>query len=225
MFNNLLQKVNKHYDEIANGFERRLQTTTYKMLLDSWYLKQYLTNKENARAFEISTANPSQILDTQTAGVMLKKHTRENERARANTLQRLYRVANTATDISTIDISVEWHKSRVWGYNPSCKAFAGYEFTTGHASGCGYDKESASIANALNDNDNVLRILYSFVDRGGEFNMSVGVHSLGGLPCFDGGCGVSTISRIFEKCGYKMRTVASGKMFNAYTIEREVNKV
>lgn len=225
MFNNLLAQVNAHYDKRANEFEIYLQETTYNRLLDSWYLKQYLTNKERARAVQIAGSDPAQKLDTQTTAVLLKKYSRENERERAKTLQRLYNVANTANAVSTIDISVEWHSSRAWGYNPSCRVFAGYEFTTGHASGCWYDKESASIANALNDSVNVLYIMYNFVDRGGVFDMPVGISTAGGLPVIDGGCGVSTISRIFEKCGYKMRTVASGKLYNAYTIEREDNKV
>lgn len=222
MFNNLLSKINAHYDKRENDFEIMLQETTYNRLLDSWYLKQYLTNRERGRAVEIAGNDPTQKLDTQTTAVLLKKYNRENERERAKTLQHLYNVFNLSTDVSTIDISVEWHKSRTWGYNPTCNVFAGCDFTTGHASGCGYDKESASMAQALNDSMNVMRILYSFVDRGGVFYMSDGISTCGGLPCIEGGCGVSTISRVFEKCGYKLRTVASGKLYNAYTVEREV---
>ena len=44
-----------------------------------------------------------------------------------------------------------------------------------------------------------------------------------GLPKFDGGCGVNCFRSIFEACGYEWRTVASGKMFSCYTIERRKN--
>lgn len=54
-------------------------------------------------------------------------------------------------------ISVNWHKSYMWGANPRAEVCAGltgvrFDHTTGVASGCGYDKESAAVDRALESN-------------------------------------------------------------------------
>ena len=47
---------------------------------------------------------------------------------------------------STYPLSMEWKKSRMWGANPTLT----YKGTTvAKASGCGYDKESAALADFL----------------------------------------------------------------------------
>lgn len=90
--------------------------------------------------------------------------------------------------------------------------------TYGSASGCGYDKQSAAIASAMNQNPEILKILYDHAEAGGTF--PYGVHTFAGLPSFDGGCGVSCFYSIFEACGYTFRQVASGKAFDVYEITR-----
>ena len=155
--------------------------------------------------------------DAKTLEKIIKKHTRRAKKATADRLQKLKEV-EAAELPQVINISVEWHRSAVWGYNPSATVAADYRRTYGKASGCGYDKESAAIANALNANPEALKIIYKYVDEGGALPYGASVWA--GLPSFDGGCGVNCFRSIFEKCGYEWRTVASDKLFNCYTIER-----
>ena len=148
---------------------------------------------------------------------IIKKHTRRAKKATAERLQKLEEV-EAAELPQCINISVEWHRSSVWGYNPSATVAADYRRTYGTASGCGYDKESAAVASALNDNPEVFKIIYKYVNEGGS--LPYGARVWAGLPSFDGGCGVNCFRSIFEACGYEWRQVGSGKLFNCYTIER-----
>lgn len=216
MFNNLRNAVNAFYDLQSVEFERDLLTLTNKRLLESWYYRQYITNG----AFErVKTLDPSAVVDLKTRENMMKKYNRENERKRAEKMRLLYEVENAA-DVNTVDISVEWKRSRTWGYNPTACVYAGMCYSTGHASGCGYDKHSACIACAFDDNPAVLRILYKHAENGGVFPYGISVYA--GLPSFDRGVGVSCFYNIFSACGFTFRTVASGELYNAHTIEREV---
>ena len=155
--------------------------------------------------------------DAKTLEKIIKKHTRKAKKATAERLQKLEEV-EAAELPQVINISVEWHRSSVWGYNPSATVEAGHFRTQSTASGCGYDKESAAVANALNANPGILKILYKYANYGANFPYGVNVRA--GLPSFAGGCGVGCYRLIFEKCGYEWRQVGSGKLFNCYTIER-----
>ena len=84
---------------------------------------------------------------------------KEVEKSHAANLARLERAAEVSTP-RNLDIMVMWKKSRTWGANPTAEAMTETARTSGFASGCGYDKESAAIANALNQNPAALRVLY-----------------------------------------------------------------
>ena len=155
--------------------------------------------------------------DAETLEKIIKKHTRRAKKATAERLQKLAEV-EAAELPQVINISVEWHRSAVWGYNPSATVAADYRRTYGKASGCGYDKESAAVAQALNANPGILKILYKYANYGANFPYGVNVWA--GLPSFAGGVGVNCYRSIFEACGYEWRQVASGKLFTCYTIER-----
>ena len=155
--------------------------------------------------------------DAETLEKIIKKHTRRAKKATAERLQKLAEV-EAAELPQVINISVEWHRSAVWGYNPSATVAADYRRTYGKASGCGYDKESAAVAEALNANPEALKIIYKYVNEGGS--LPYGARVWAGLPSFAGGCGVGCYRSIFEACGYEWRQVGSGKLFNCYTIER-----
>lgn len=155
--------------------------------------------------------------DAETLEKIIKKHTRRAKKATAERLQKLEEV-EAAELPQVINITVEWHRSAMWGYNPSATVAADYCRTYGKASGCGYDKESAAVSEALNANPEVMKIIYKYVDEGGT--LPYGARVWAGLPSFASGCGVGCYSSIFEACGYEWRTVAIGKMFNCYIIER-----
>ena len=79
-----------------------------------------------------------------------------------------------APTLTACRVSVEWKKSRMWGYNPHATVDAwtvdadGAQectTTTGRASGCGYDKQSAAIAEAFNASPAILKALYNTEER------------------------------------------------------------
>ena len=155
--------------------------------------------------------------NAETLEKIIKKHTRRAKKATAERLQKLADV-EAAELPQVINISVEWHRSAVWGYNPAVTVKAGNSITYGKASGCGYDKRSAAVAEALNANPEALKIIYKYVDDGGV--LPYGARVWAGLPKFTGGCGVGCYQSIFRACGYEWRQVASGDLFDCYTVER-----
>ena len=135
--------------------------------------------------------------------------------------------AQDAPDVIEIIINVTWHKSRTWGYCPEVetkiKTAKGWSYHTGRASGCGYDKESAAVAESLNSSPPVMKILYNkeidALTAGRTRREFIGYGSgYGILPYFEGGVGITSHYNIFTNCGYTFETVANGKMFTVYRI-------
>jgi hypothetical protein len=147
------------------------------------------------------------------------------------------RSAAAAPVLSFVSISVEWKRSSTWGVNPTATVRTDDGVYTGSASGCGYDKESAAVASALNRSPAVMRVLYALKEKGladgqSEFcasactkvdNRDICGYGAGYsvVPAFEGGVGVSCFWSIFQRCGYTTRCAASGKSFDAYTVERK----
>ena len=125
-----------------------------------------------------------------------------------------------------IKIEVEWYKSRTWGLCPSVdltwldvdgrwhKASR-----AGYASGCGYDKHSAAVAEALNKH--FKNLLYSARNKR-LANKPYGIsYHQGSFPYFEGGVGMECYPRVFAWLGYTMKRVASGKTYDVWTIDKK----
>ncbi len=152
-----------------------------------------------------------------------------------STLEQLATVA-ACPAVDWLSISVNWTRSKTWGYNPHAVIMADNATTEGNASGCGYDKESAAVAQALNDNPGILRILYETAEKalkdgytlstnGDKWGDILGYGSgYGILPDFEGGVGCSCFRSIFEKCGYTWKTGRSTSTFNGYTVSKDSNE-
>lgn len=147
--------------------------------------------------------------------------------------------AQNAENVDCITVVVEWRKSYTWGYNPHVTVRAAGIVTEGTASGCGYDKESAAVAEAFNNNPSILKELYILKQNSlntgisdksdgactGIDNRSVCGYGAGNtvLPYFEGGVGVEYFWNIIEKCGFK--TVSTyGKNSTHYVLIREGKK-
>ena len=74
-----------------------------------------------------------------------------------------------AKSVYSVDIYIDWKRSQTWGWCPRAyiQVYSldennnhDYEQLEGYASGCGYDKLSASIASALNGSNAALKLLY-----------------------------------------------------------------
>lgn len=212
-FVNLSAAVNAYYDNARAKFAGELETLTAAAALDSWYYRDMMTPAAFRAAQDLDGAA---LLPDLVKQKMLSRFNRGNEKARAEKLEKLARAEAVALPRS-VSVSVEWHKSYMWGYNPAAQVRAWNTVTTGTASGCGYDKESAAIAGAMNSNPEIMRILYEHAEKGGSFPYSV--HVFAGVPVFDGGCGVSCFRSVFAACGYTWRDVAHGKSYDVYTLE------
>ena len=128
--------------------------------------------------------------------------------------------------IKSIEISIEWKKSRTWGNCPRASAkieFAdgSYKYDDGlyYASGCGYDKESTVIADIFN---NYLK--YTLWEIEGNVDKiekkPYGIRlNYDYSPCFEGGVGTSCYYSISEFIGGKFTHITSGKTFDVYKFE------
>lgn len=165
-----------------------------------------------------------------------KRATKEITKDLAGKLEKLDRIAQ-AKDLDFITVSVDWVRSRTWGYNPHVEIRTNAGYFTGSASGCGYDKESAAIADAFNQCDSILKALYTLKEKGlragqtdesktascGRSNGSICGYGAGygAIPYFEGGVGASCFWEILRKCGFKTSGHHS-KHSDFYNVEKEV---
>lgn len=153
----------------------------------------------------------------------------------AKKVGRLESVANTA-DSTGFSVAVTWAKSSTWGYNPTAEVTSDTRRASGRASGCGYDKESAAIADALNQIPAALRVLYTLAEKaltegktpysktatsGYSWGNVIGYGSgYTVLPYFEGGVGSSCFWSIFQAAGYEVRKTTTGKRFDCWVLDR-----
>ena len=163
-----------------------------------------------------------------------KRIANQNRKETEKKLNKIERIKN-APNVINIRITVNWVKSKTWGANPHVIIEAWTDQhtrieTAGTASGCGYDKRSAAIADAFNQNESILKALYIAEEKrlastaeGDTSRRAVIGYGSGcnALPAFEGGCGVSCFRSIFENIGFNWKDAASGKAFDVYTITRK----
>ena len=93
-------------------------------------------------------------------------------------------------------VQIEWKRSRMWGHNP---VISHHGEKCCNISGCGYDKQSAALAD-------VLRFLFPI---GSDAYNAVHATS---------GCGDSSTTAKLAQHGWNMRKVASSSTFDAYEL-------
>lgn len=143
-----------------------------------------------------------------------------------------------ATPATTAGIAIEWKPNRTYGnLSPHAEVNIGHGVTyAGSASGAGYDKESAALAEAFNKSPEILRILYDTkeeklrklgmrVSNDEVLGYGVGTHA---RPEFQGGVGVNAFRDIFAACGYTLMATRRRKTrhlgnnhFTTYTLTKE----
>lgn len=196
----------------------KLKKASSNDILDSWYYKEKLTKRqlEKIQNNELTTKTTKELIEN--------KIIKEYESRLVKNIKKIDMIQQTNNDINTINISINWVKSATWGYNPHATVTtdAG-QFTEGRASGCGYDKESAAIAEALNKNDDILKLLYIAKNKKMTLK-NTNNHDIlgygsgyGVLPYFEGGVGASSLMNIFRKLGYSVTEYHTEKS-DFYTI-------
>lgn len=183
-----------------------------------------------------------EITREKIVALTISRMEKQTDKKTAERLEKLDRVA-AAPDLESVTISVEWKRSGVWGYNPTATAtvHAGNDWKqyTGSASGCGYDKLTTAIGQALNKNRSVLKMLYTVKEKalseftperiqaaknhhGTESNRDF-IHygaGYGVLPYFEGGVGMSSFKGVFEACGFKCTAENGTKHTDFYHFEK-----
>ncbi len=144
--------------------------------------------------------------------------------------------AEEAQNVESVSISVEWKRSSVWGYNPTATVTINTatrrEQYRGGASGCGYDKLTAAVGEALNHSASIKKMLYTAKEKALAENypkldklesnrnfINYGA-GYGVLPYFEGGVGMTSFYGVFEKCGYKCTVSNETKTTNFYHFEK-----
>ncbi len=142
--------------------------------------------------------------------------------------------ARDAEEIKNVSISIEWKRSATWGYNPTATVTINgiYQFS-GTASGCGYDKRTAAVGEALNKSIIILKMLYTAKEKAlkkapaktrnnPEASNGDLIHygaGYGVLPYFEGGVGMTSFRGVFEACGLRCTHTHETKTTDFYYFE------
>ncbi len=149
-------------------------------------------------------------------------------------IEEVLSLQDKAFKIVSVRVDVDWVKSSMWGKNPTATAWITYKNASGNTeteylksrsiSGCGYDKESTAVAEALNQSEVLKANLYAYANRpmnkGKELREIFGYGSgYRELPSFEVGVGTSCYTSIFAKLKLDFKNTASSKMFDQYRAE------
>jgi hypothetical protein len=194
-------------------------------------LKRYSTARrwEQYQAGEIDRAKACKFA--------IKRMSKKLEKETSLQLAHLEAVAK-APNVDYITVNVEYRKSYAWGYIPTAEVITSGEndIFTGYASGCGYDKESAAVAEAFNKSLGIMKVLYTLKEKAleagendksetactGHDNRNIIGYGAGYsvIPYFEGGVGVDCFWSILKKAGFKVSS-NYGKHENFYRLNRE----
>lgn len=124
---------------------------------------------------------------------------RECDKRYIASLERFINAAQ-APELDYISFSVDWKKSRTWGWNPRVYSRINDFQGESYASGCGYDKLSSAVSSSLKSatwDRFCIENMYKLKKCYG-FNMYDGMPGF----CF-GGCGMSTLESALKALGWK----------------------
>ena len=203
------EEIEKQTKETKECFTKEGYEFTYKRYLTDLRIKQLQDGIITlGKALEIAT----------------KKLLKEDAKRLENKLKHIEKVAN-AEEVDNIRVSIEWHKNRTWGNNPFCECWA-LGYTTGSASGWGYDKESTAIATAFNKNNGILKLVYNAYEKKLQENYNITPHEAlgyglgyGALPYFEGGVGASCFTWFLKSIGFTCEE-SHGKHYDSYIFEK-----
>ena len=230
MFENLHNMLIKEYDEkkatarfyIENGY------------CESWNEKHFSDEgiKRYSTAAKWEAYQAGKLTREKAVEIATARRFREIEKAYRVDVEKLESAA-AAPDVEGVTIRVEWKRSSTWGYNPHAvvivNAMNRYE---GKAGGCGYDKLTAAIGEALNQSAAIRKMLYTCKEKalqagydpetGEKYGPESNRHCIaygagyGTLPYFEGGVGMSSFEAVFNACGLRMKVCDRGGKHSDY---------
>ena len=181
-------------------------------------------------------------IDRETAvNYAMKRVETQNAKSIAKKFARLDTYAAVA-DIVSIEIYVHWTRNRTWGYNPTATVYATdannvTHKATGTASGCGYDKRSAAVCEALNQISGLCKMICAVKnDRMGADDAAAHVWNTsnanyiaygagyGAIPYFEGGCGIDSTLSTLKAIGFDIETRRQpDRGDDVYTLKRKAD--
>lgn len=120
-------------------------------------------------------------------------------------------------DYHKVTISTEWKRNKTWGWNPHTvvifqdKNDCLIGHTTGRASGCGYDKLSTAITEALNKSEDFRKFVYKRLpkeERSKYFHKDMTLSTEGR--------GANEIVSLFRLIGFKLMAVSHGTSYDLF---------
>lgn len=223
---NITNALNKEFLARLSDFNNQLgECATIAEVLSAWRFRNLLTKTTQSKQW----ASVEELKDYVT-----KRHVKQQEKSLAERFSKIQSIMNGG-ELLDVKIQVEWKRSAIWGSNPSAELWIGFKnstdnydsdyFTSRSIGGCGYDKGCTAVAEVLNQCAPLLKAMYLLK----EANIEVNNRELFGygsgyglLPYFEGGVGVNCFNRIFEKIGFEFKSIASGKTFDVYEVNKQL---
>ena len=198
----VLSRINNYYDELLEQIVGLIKDTNRKVLetsLTPSKLKKY-------RAGEITRETAEEYASIREEKFAKKEKDKKLEWAK-EVME--YEIPER------IDITVKYTKNRVVAEVMSFNGNSCIE-TSGFAGGSGYDKESAAIASAFNENKQVMKVLFDAFEKYDTLPYGVSFY---GRPMFDSGVGVDCFRDLFTKMGYSWESFGT-KTITTYVIKK-----
>lgn len=211
--NALISENGKQFNDTKNIIIEKISNKDI-----DWWISEYLTD------LRIKQLKKNELSDDKAIEITTKKAIKKYSNDIDKELLKIDLI-ESSNDLKIDDrlvLHIDWNKSRTWGYCPKCELLDNKNvFYSDRISGCGYDKESTAIAEVLNQYNPILKRLYQLKND----NIKMSNHELFGYgsgygikPHFEGGVGVSSYYKIFEKIGMKLQKISSGDKYDIYEI-------
>ncbi len=190
MFETIINAIEKTYADYLENAVKLIQEND-----------NYLRNGSTSTRWDQFISG--KITREKAAEYAINRACKEYEKSKEKHIAETRKIAE-ASEINEMTVSVVWKKSSVWGYNPHATVTiftnAGYMEATGKASGCGYDKRSAAVAEALNQLLPARKIIYKLKE---DNNTCYGMGKTNCYPYYEGGVGIDCLHEIMKLAGYK----------------------
>lgn len=216
-----IEKAKNHF-YIENGYFENWATENKENADPDNGLRNNLTNTRWQQYLS------GEITRTKAVELAIKRYDKQTEKEMEKMLLKFDEIAN-APDLTFISVDVDFIKSAVWGRNPRVTVRTNNGTFYDTASGCGYDKESAAVAQAFNQDLSILKTLYTLKEKALEIGISDNRAGLGYgsgygvIPYFESGVGVGCFWNILKKAGFEI-SETYGKHENLYTLYKGVKK-